>query len=90
MKKRRIILFASVIVVMLMAATLVTASSSPITHSAATPVNASGGGYILVTQPLSANGALTGGHFQLAPSLPAVDPAPGRCCKNNLPCVLRE
>jgi hypothetical protein len=90
MKKHRIILFAGVLVVMLMAATLVTASSNPATHAATAPVTASGGGYILVTQPLSANGALVGGHYQLAPSMPAVDPAPGCCCKTNLPCVLRQ
>ena len=89
MKKRRTILIVGAVLAMLLAVTLVNASSSPITHSAAPSVNASGGGYILVTQPSSVNGTLMGGHYRVAPSMPAVDPAAGCCCKTNLPCVLR-
>jgi hypothetical protein len=90
MKKRRTILIVGAVLAMLLAAALVNASSSPITPSSVAPVSMSGGGYILVTQPVSTTGALTGGHYQLVPSKPTVDPASGCCCKTNLPCVMRQ
>jgi hypothetical protein len=89
MKSRRIIRIAVLVVVLLLAGHIAQAQS-PDTPSVAAPVSMFGGGYVLVSQPSSANGALRGGHYQLAPSMPAVDPAPGCCCKTNLPCVLRQ
>ncbi len=47
----------------------------------------SGGHYQLITTSSPVNTLASGGGYRLLPSIPAVDPAAGCCCKTNLPCV---
>lgn len=79
----------TVVLVLIVAAVLVTTAGSTASNArASTPVSnvLSGGHYKLtiqspaVTQP-------TG--YRLLDAATAVDPAPGCCCKTNLPCIRR-
>jgi hypothetical protein len=59
------------------------------TTTGSPPVILSGGSYRLTAVSWPVNGAVSGGHYQLVPSMPSVDPAAGCCCKSYLSCVTK-
>jgi hypothetical protein len=48
-----------------------------------------GGQYQLISISSPMKTLASGGGYRLVSSAPAVDPAPGCCCKSMLPCVLK-
>jgi hypothetical protein len=83
--KMRTVLSVLIVVMMLMTITGSTASQARASTTASSAL--SGGQYVLTIQT-SAVTHPTG--YRLSNATTTVDPAPGCCCKTNLPCVLRQ
>ena len=89
MKKRITILMVCAVLALLAMAALVNASPVSTASSPTAPGTMSGGHYQLITTSSSENALASGGGYRLMPSMPAVDPAAGCCCKTNLPCIVK-
>ena len=79
----------TVLLVLIVAAVLVTTAGSTASNArASTTVSnvVSGGQYVLTIQTTAATRP-TG--YRLSDAAPAADPAPGCCCKTNLPCLVK-
>jgi len=82
--------FRTVLLVLIVAAVLVTTAGSTASNARAstTVSNVLSGGHYKLTIQTQAVTRPTG--YRLSDAAPAVvDPAPGCCCKTNLPCIRR-
>ncbi len=84
MKPRILVLL--IVIAMLAAGSVVLAQSNP--DPSPQDVTLRGGHYQMMAITLPENGDSTS-HYRLVPLIPTADPAPGCCCKTNLPCIRR-